>query len=73
MTPHHELQSPSDGVAVLDADRDAKIAANECILCGCEIWSCICDPTRRYRHPTPDEIEAARRERLMRRERRGCR
>ncbi len=44
-------------------------AANECVRCGLEIWSCCCDPTRPYRQPTPEEIEAARCERLTRAER----
>jgi hypothetical protein len=43
--------------------------ANECLICGLEIWSCACDPRRPHKRFTLEQIEAARLERLTRAER----
>lgn len=43
---------------------------DDCERCTAPHWTqCICDPRRLYRAPTPEEIEAAREERLARAER----
>jgi hypothetical protein len=44
--------------------------ANECMLCGAEIWSCICNPKTPWKRPCAQaQIEASRSERLTRSER----
>jgi hypothetical protein len=40
---------------------------DECERCSLEWWNCICDPARPNRQPTPEEIEAARSERDLKR------
>jgi hypothetical protein len=44
--------------------------ANECLLCGAEIWSCLCDPRTPFKKPAAAELERARAARLTKAERR---
>ena len=56
--------------SMLGFDLDHPLDVNGCDRCAAPDWrDCICDPSRPNRNPTPDEIEAARRERLTRAER----
>jgi hypothetical protein len=49
-------------------DLDHPLAVDTCDRCSLEIWSCICNPRQPNRQPTLAEIEAARAQRLTRRE-----
>jgi hypothetical protein len=51
-------------------DLDNPLRVDNCDRCGAIHWrDCRCDPTHPRTPPTPEQIEAARRERLARAER----
>jgi hypothetical protein len=55
---------------MMGVDLDHPLPIDDCPRCGAVHWrDCCCDPRRPQRVPTPDEVEAARRERLTRAER----
>lgn len=56
-------------------DLENPLRVDDCARCGAVHWrDCICDPSRPHQVPTPDELEAARDERLSQAERgRGAR
>lgn len=51
-----------------DLDQPA-LGANECMMCGAEIWSCICNPRIPWKRPAAAELESSRDERLTQAER----